>query len=85
MADDKPRRKVTLNQLRRKAREGEQIVQMAIYEERLARSMRGKGPMVNKEDFRPGVKIDVYVKPERKDDSGWRGPAGPCLSRLRGR
>ena len=36
MADDKPRRKVTLNQLRRKAREGEQIVQMAIYDYRSA-------------------------------------------------
>ena len=36
MADDKPRRKVTLNQLRRKMREGEQIVQMAIYDYRNA-------------------------------------------------
>ena len=36
MADDKPRRKVTLNQLRRKMREGEQLVQMAIYDYRSA-------------------------------------------------
>ena len=34
MAEEKPRRKVTINQLRRKAREGEQIVQMAIYDYR---------------------------------------------------
>ena len=33
-------------------------VQMAIYEERAARSMRGKGPALNKEDFKPGVKVD---------------------------
>ena len=32
MADSKPRRKVTLNQLNKKMREGEQIVQMAIYD-----------------------------------------------------
>ena len=36
MSDDKPRRKVTINQLRRKMREGEQIVQMAIYDYRSA-------------------------------------------------
>ena len=36
MADKKPRRKVTLNQLRRKMRDGEQIVQMAIYDYRSA-------------------------------------------------
>ena len=36
MAEEKPRRKVTINQLRRKAREGEQIVQMAIYDYRSA-------------------------------------------------
>ena len=36
MSDEKPRRKVTINQLRRKMREGEQIVQMAIYDYRSA-------------------------------------------------
>ena len=36
MADAKPRRKVTINQLKRKMREGEQIVQMAIYDYRSA-------------------------------------------------
>ena len=36
MADSKPRRKVTLNQLNKKMREGEQIVQMAIYDYRSA-------------------------------------------------
>ena len=36
MSDEKPRRKVTLNQLRKKMREGEQIVQMAIYDYRSA-------------------------------------------------
>ena len=36
MSDAKPRRKVTINQLRRKMREGEQIVQMAIYDYRSA-------------------------------------------------
>ena len=40
MAEEKPRRKVTINQLRRKAREGEQIVQMAIYDYRSVRSAR---------------------------------------------
>ena len=49
-------------------------VQMAIYEERAARSMRGGGPALITEDFKPGVKIDAFVKPDRKDDSGWRGP-----------
>ena len=36
MSDSKPRRKVTLNQLNKKMREGEQIVQMAIYDYRSA-------------------------------------------------
>ena len=36
MSDEKPRQKVTLNQLRKKMREGEQIVQMAIYDYRSA-------------------------------------------------
>ena len=49
-------------------------VQMAIHEERMARSMRGKGPAVDKDQLKPGMKIDVYERPLRKDDSGWRGP-----------
>ena len=36
MSDENPRRKVTLNQLRKKMREGEQLVQMAIYDYRSA-------------------------------------------------
>ena len=32
MSDETPRRNVTLNQLRKKMREGEQLVQMAIYD-----------------------------------------------------
>ena len=47
---------------------------MAIHEERVAHSVRGKGPAVDRDQLKPGMKIDVWECPVLKGDLGWRGP-----------
>lgn len=47
---------------------------MAIYEERLSRSLRGHTVTANREDFPPGTEIDVHAETKLKDGPNWRGP-----------
>ena len=49
-------------------------VEQAIYESRLAIAMRGKKPETDRTKIQVGQQIEVFVKPDKKDVSGWRRP-----------
>ena len=48
----------------------------SIVEERIAKANRTRVQQYGPEqDYKPGAQVDIYRTPDRKDQSGWRGPA----------
>ena len=53
---------------------GKECVLRAVVEERLAKANATRVQKQDLEQLHPGVKVDIFRLPDRKDQSGWRGP-----------
>lgn len=47
----------------------------AIYQLRLARSVKGRMPATDYTEIKPGMDVRIWQKPNKKSEPGWTGPA----------